>query len=83
MTWAQVLNSLSGPALTAARVFQQTGSPGLIPGTQLVYNPQTGQILPASGVLTSAGQISSTLSSPLILGGIAVVLILVMSMGKK
>jgi hypothetical protein len=79
LTAAQIAGLISGSASAAGTILKSTQSPSLIPGTQLVYNPATGQM--TSGIATTASALSSSMT-PIIL--IAVIgLVLVMGMGKK
>jgi hypothetical protein len=76
---AQIITSASSAGIA---VFKATSSPSLIPGTNLVYNPATGQIANALTGLTGS-QLASSLLNPttlLLLGG---ALILVMLLDKK
>ncbi len=61
---ASFINSLSGAAAAAAKVYVSTESPYLIPGTNTLYNPATGSIL-------GAGLSSTDMSSLLLYGGLA------------
>ena len=82
----QIASIFQQAANTGIAVFKATSSPSLIPGTNLVYNPATGQVSSATG-LNSAGlasvDIASQLTSMLpilLLGGGAI--LVVMMMGK-
>jgi hypothetical protein len=80
---AQLLGSAASAATTAVKLNQSLQTPGLIPGTSLVYNPATGQITNALG---TAQQISSSLGSILpllLLAGGAFLLIEMMEGGHR
>ena len=89
LTTAQITSIFSAAANAGVAVFKATSSPSIIPGTNLVYNPATGQVSSASG-LTSSGlasvDIASQLTSMLpilLLGGGAILLVMMMSGGGK
>lgn len=82
---AQILAALAQGAGSGATIYKALQTPSLVPGTNLVYNPGTGQLQNALGI--SAGAIGSSLTSSvssllplLLLGGLAV---LVFSSLKK
>jgi hypothetical protein len=55
LTAAQIAAIATAAGQAAINVAKATSTPGLIPGTNLVYNPATGQFLPGSGVGTPLG----------------------------
>lgn len=59
-----VTNAVTGFGSWLAKVFGP--QPSLIPGTGLVYNPQTGQMVSAVG--QTAGTVSGSIMMPLIIG---------------
>jgi hypothetical protein len=79
LTPAQIAALLSG----SSTLLKSTQSPYLIPGTNVVYNPATGQIVGSSGSIT-ASSIASSLGSlmPMLLIIVAAVVFLP-SLGKK
>jgi hypothetical protein len=79
----QIAAIVQAASAVGTKVLQVTNQPSLIPGTNLVYNPATGQILPSGTTLSSVFG-SATLSSGgtlLLVGG--GILLLVLLMGKK
>lgn len=87
---AQILQAIGAAGQTAVGVFKATSSPSLIPGTQAVYNPATGQIIGAGLLQTTgnlfggAGTAAAGLGSimPLLLLGVGA-LVLVSAMGRR
>lgn len=77
LSLAQLLGSAATAAQTAAAINKTLQSPALIPGTNLVYNPATGQI--TSGVATTSTAVGSLLASPVTILAIGALLILMMS----
>jgi hypothetical protein len=83
MTTAQIAASLSTLANSAINAYRQTIAPSVVPGSNLVYNPATGQFLPAAGVSLSTAGIAGISSSALMVGGLALLaLVLVMRSGR-
>lgn len=80
LNYTQVIGTLSQAALNAVNIMKQTMQPGLVPGTSLVYNPASGQFLPASGTQLATTNFASSLSSPIMIGGIVILGVLVVSM---
>jgi hypothetical protein len=87
--WSKLIGTLSTAGVAATRAYQSLQTPGLVPGTQAIYNPQTGQFYnPTTGqvVSPSGGSFPSVpgVSSPILLiGGLLVGgLILFSVMGK-
>jgi hypothetical protein len=80
---SQITSIFTSAAQAGVAVFKATSSPSLIPGTNLVYNPATGQIANALTGLTGT-QVASSISSlmPLFLIGIGLVLVMSLA-GKK
>lgn len=87
LTSQQLAAIISGAGQTAIALIKASGTPGLVPGTNVVYNPATGQFLPASGAILPGGAslnipgVSGAVSTPLVIGGLAlgvVVLMMVM-----
>jgi hypothetical protein len=77
------MNALAGGAAAGAKVYQSTQSPSLIPGTNAIYNPATGQILNAANLTSLTSSLTSALPTILIFGGIGLVAFFVISsMGK-
>jgi hypothetical protein len=81
VTPASIAAAIAAAANAATGVYRATSTPSVIPGTNAIYNPATGQITNA-GLLSTSG-LGTTLSSmlPLLLlvgGG----LLLVSAMGK-
>jgi hypothetical protein len=88
LTPAQIAAIFNGAVSSATAIYKTTQTPGLIPGTSVVYNPATGQLINSSLLTTAGGVVStaslSSLSSllPLLLiGGVA--LVVIEGMGKK
>ena len=83
LTAAQISQIFTSAAQSGVAIFKATSSPSLIPGTNLVYNPATGQIANALTGLTGT-QVASSISSlmPLFLIGIGLVLVMSLA-GKK
>lgn len=82
LTAAQIATLSAAGIQAAIQVIKSTGTPSLIPGTALVYNPATNQILPATGSSLLTGGLTATTTSMLpilLIGGLAVVLL----MGSK
>lgn len=77
-TPAQAASLLTTAAQTAIAAYKSTQSPGLIPGTSLVYNPATGQVLNAAGAVVNSGTTTTGSISPimilLLIGGAALVI---------
>jgi len=73
-TAAQILAAAAQAAGAGSAILKSTQSPGLIPGTSLVYNPATGQIMSATGAAPAVTTLSLTSMLPILLiGGIALV----------
>ena len=53
LTAAQITSIAAAAGQAAINIAKATSTPGLIPGTNLVYNPATNQFLPASGAGTT------------------------------
>lgn len=81
---SQIFNSLTAGAVAGSAIYKNTQTPSVVPGSNLVWNPATGQFVNASG---------TTLTSPLgnlttggggtmllVLGG---ALLLVLAMGGR
>jgi len=81
LTGDQIAKIIAASASGALNIFRQTSTPGIVPGTNLVYNPATGQFLPASGVGLTAQQVSSS-AIPLGLAAVAGLVLLMMVMKK-
>jgi hypothetical protein len=83
LTAAQISQIFTSAAQSGVAIFKATSSPSLIPGTNLVYNPATGQIANALTGLTGS-QVASSLTSlmPMLLIGLGLILVLSMA-GKK
>jgi hypothetical protein len=81
LTPTQLNAIIGGAAQTGVSVLKATQSPTVIPGTNAIYNPATGQILGATSLTSS--QVESSISSfmPIILLGLGAVLVL--SFAKK
>ena len=63
---SQLVGSLSAAAQAAVKTFNATQSPGLIPGTNLVYNPATGAVINQAGTtIGAAGQAAASVASAL------------------
>lgn len=85
VTPQQLASLLAAGAQGASAIYRATQSPSLVPGSSLVYNPQTGQLVPASG-LSVGGLFGTSLSAsgslmPILLIGGAVLLF--MTLGKR
>ena len=79
----QIAQIFSSAAQAGVAVFKATSSPALIPGTNLVYNPATGQIANALTGLTGAQASLGGLSfGTILLFGGGLLLIMMLS-GKK
>lgn len=83
LTPTQINALINGATQTATGIYRATQSPSVVPGSNLVYNPATGQFLSASGtgVVTPFGTVSSSMLPLLLLGGGA--LLLALMAGKK
>jgi hypothetical protein len=82
ITAGQIAAIFSGVSNSALNVYRATSSPSLIPGTNSIYNPATGQILGAS---LTGSEISSTIGSLLpllLLAGGGLLLFSVMGKGR-
>ncbi len=78
------LKTLTGGAIAGAQIYKTTQNPSVIPGSNLVYDPATGRMIPASGVgvyspIGSAGLGGVSPLMLILVGG----LLLVMVAGKK
>jgi hypothetical protein len=81
VTPASIAAAIAAAANAATGVYRATSSPSVIPGTNAIYNPATGQITNA-GLLSTSGlgaSLSSMLPLLLLVGG---GLLLVSAMGK-
>jgi hypothetical protein len=74
------LNSLTGDAAAATKIYQQLQGPSLVAGTNAIYNPATGQyynpttgqVVEASGLSTANfSQLSAMLPTIMLYGGLA------------
>lgn len=77
---AQITAIANAAEAAGTKILQVTTAPSLIPGTNLVYNPSTGQILPSGTTLSSVFG-NATLSGSgtfLLIGGGLLVLLLLM-----
>jgi hypothetical protein len=81
---AQIAQVIGSASQAGVSILKATSAPYAIPGTNLVYNPATGQILPGSGGIVSTpfgvGGVSS--SGIMIIGAAVIGLVLIMSMKK-
>lgn len=75
LTPAQIAALISGSAGAASTILKSTQTPYLVPGTGLVYNPQTGAL--SSGTAVNAGAISSSITPTIMI--VAVLLLVLMS----
>lgn len=91
--WTAILKAGSAAGLTATQLIKSLQTPGLIAGTQAIYNPQTGQFYnPQTGQVVNPVGVSPTsniplaglTSSPLLLGGLALggIVLLVVALKK-
>jgi len=82
LTAAQISNLIAQAANAGVKILNATQSPYLIPGTQLVYNPATGALTSgiANQLTTPFGTLTGSTSSVLMLGGFAIVGVLVLAM---
>lgn len=71
---SQISSILSSAAQAAIASYKAVQQPGLIPGTNLVYNPSSGQILNASGSLTAS-------TSGLTASGSGITILLLLGLG--
>lgn len=89
-----ILNSLTGAAAGAEKIYLAGQSPSLVPGTNAIYNaatgqfynPTTGQVVNPSGTssLFPAGLSTANLGPILLYGGLAVgAFLLISQMGKS
>jgi hypothetical protein len=88
--WTKLIGTLSTAGVAATRAYQSLQTPGLIPGTQAIYNPQTGQfynpstgqvVSPAGGSFPSVPSVSTPM---LLIGGLLVGgLVLFSMLGKR
>ena len=78
---AQLLAAIAQAGAAGSAIYKSTQSPSLVAGTGLVYNPATGQLVNASGVLPTAATSSISSLLPLLLIGGAILLI--SGMGKR
>lgn len=79
VTAAQVAKLIAQAAAGASAVYKSIQGPYVVPGTNVVYNPATGQYASASGVALQGGTLNLGGLLPLLLiGG----LVLVMSGGR-
>lgn len=77
---ANILGSAANAATQVIRATEYGPAPYVIPGTNVVYNPVTG------GVTTGAGTLASQVGpsmTPLIIGGVAVVALLVILTSQR
>ena len=87
LTAAQISQIFTSASAAGINIFKATSSPSLIPGTNLVYNPATGQMANATYGGLTGSQISAISTSsltaylPMILLGGGLLLV-VMMMGK-
>jgi hypothetical protein len=86
LTPAQIAQIISSSAGAATSILRSTESPYRVPGTNLVYNPATGQIMSSLGITGSAlgTALTPVAMNGLMMAGIALVgLVVVMNMMKK
>jgi hypothetical protein len=94
--WTNVINLAAKTGLTTAQIIRSLQTPGLVPGTQAIFNPATGQFYnPQTGqVVNPTGQVPTTsvpfgaglTSSPtlLIVGGLGLAAIVLVGLsGRK
>lgn len=87
--WSKLFSGLTGGAVAGAKIFQSLQTPGLVPGTQAIYNPATGQFYnPQTGQVVSPGGTTIPLgagisSSTLLIGGLLIGGVLLVSMMGK
>jgi hypothetical protein len=87
LTAAQAAALIAQLGSTANSVYKSTQTPYTIPGTNLVYNPATGQLLNAGtggaigGTGTGTNLLAGISTQTLLIGG--GLLVLVLFMGKK
>jgi hypothetical protein len=81
LTTAQLAALISSSGSAASSVIKATSSPYVIPGTNVLYNPATGQIVGASGLTSSTLDASLSGIMPLLL--LALAAFAVIEMGKK
>lgn len=90
LTPQQIIAAFNQAAAGAINIFKQTQAPGLIAGTQAIYNPATGQYYnPSTGQVvnpTGATIATSLATSPnlLLIGGVVIAgVVLVSMLGRK
>lgn len=74
--WAKIISAATSGALN---IYRQTQSPGLVPGTGLVYDPGSGRFLPSSGygALLGGSNIGGSISSWILpIGGLLLAAVL-------
>lgn len=82
LTAAQIAQIFTSASSAGLAIFKATSSPSLIPGTNLVYNPATGQVtnsltgLTGSQLASTLGVGSLSIGTLLLLGGAAFLLIM-------
>lgn len=77
MTGAQLAALISGTGAAASQVIRASGSPYVIPGTNVLYNPATGQIVGSSSAVTAS--VLGTNLMPLLIVGVAAFMLISMS----
>lgn len=83
--WATFTNALSKLTASATQAYRSVQDPAIVPGSNLVYNPATGQFLPATGSTLMTPFASANLSSSgmwLLIGG-GLLLVMMMGGGRK
>jgi hypothetical protein len=83
LTAAQIATLVGNAANAGVKIMNATSAPYAIPGTNLVYNPATGQIVPTGTSLSTPFGTATLGSSGLLIGGLAVVAVLIVIMSRK
>ena len=91
--WTKLIQSLTGGAAAGSQIYRSLQAPGLVPGTNAIfnpatgqfYNPLTGQVVNPVGVSPSSNiPLAGLTSSPfLLIGGVVIVGVVIVAMTRS
>lgn len=91
--WNKFLQTLTGGAAAGSQIYRSLQTPGLVPGTNAIFNPATGQFYnPLTGQVVNPVGVSPTSNVPLagltsspflLIGGVVVVGVVIVAMTRS
>ena len=91
--WTKLIQSLTGGAAAGSQIYRSLQAPGLVPGTNAIFNPATGQFYnPLTGQVVNPVGVSPTSNVPLagltsspflLIGGVVVFGVVIVAMTRS